>query len=91
MSDNAKRTQVIAQFRAVVVLCAQIAEVHTQIADAMDRGPHLDDLLDIHGKRSAGLIEHLGDVANGMDIVQPEDAWMEPIFDAAHKMFPETA
>ena len=91
MSNNDKRTQVVAQFRAVVALCEQIAQVHKQQADAMEAGADFDVLLNMWGKRSAELMEHLGDVANGMDIVQPEDAWMEPIFQVAHAMFPETA
>ncbi len=85
----AKAVQVGEQFKVVAALCEQIAHVHTELQQMLEAGVG-PDLLESWGQRSATLIEYLGDVVNGMDIVEPEDAWMDPIFNAAHAMFPQT-
>lgn len=89
MSEH-KRNQVADQCKAIAALCTQIAEVYAS-KESLFRSGHMDVLLDQVGKDSAGLMEYLGDTANGMDIVEPEDEWMSPIFEAAHAMFPMTA
>ena len=87
--NEEKRIQVANQCKAIAALCGQIAAVHAGL-ERIFRGGHLDELLDQVGKDTANLMEDLGNVVNNMDIVQAEDAWMEPIFDGAHAMFPVT-
>ena len=88
--SEAKRAQVADQCKAIAALCGQIAEVYA-MKEAMFRGGHIDELLNRVGEDSASLMEDLGNVVNNMDIVEPEDAWMTPIFAGAHSMFPVEA
>ena len=87
---TARRAQVAGQCKAIAALCGQIAEVYTSKAQLFSAG-RLDVLLAQVGSDSAKLMEYLGDRANGMDIVQAEDEWMDPIFAGAHAMFPGDA
>lgn len=88
-----KRTQVAAQYRAVAHMAKALMDVHTQIAPLIAEGiGGVDSILDIQGARSAHIMEVLGDVLNGMDAVDPEeDAWISPVFDEAHRLFPAGA
>lgn len=84
---GASQKQVVLQYRAVAHLANAIARVHTEIAATIKSSP---ELLDLRGKRSAHLMEILGDILNGMDAVDPaEDAWMDPIFKEAHRLWPK--
>lgn len=86
--DDETREQIAKQCDVVVALCQQIAKVHRDNA-AMVRNGHYPTTHEIVGQNSAGHMETLGDIANGMNIVQPEDEWMTPIFEAAHRLFPK--
>lgn len=87
---DAKRRQVAAQYRAVAHLCKQIGHVHEQLA-ALHEGGHSDQLLDTVGTDTAARMEVLGDLANDMDIITDEDAWLNPIFEDAHRRWPTRA
>lgn len=84
-----KRAQVGSQCDVVAKLAEATAQVYGDHAAMLHAG-HMDDLLDHLGQRSAELMELLGDVLNGMDDAMPQDAWMKPIFERAHRMFPVT-
>lgn len=84
----AKRRQVTAQFRVIAHLCKQIGHVHEQLAE-MHEGAYGDKLLDMHGADTAYRMELLGNMANNMDIVTQEDAWVDPIYAEAHKRWPQ--
>lgn len=85
-----KRQQVADQCRAVAHLAKAIWEVYSDKAKIFasdDKGP--DKLVDLVGKWSAGHMERLGDILNGMDAVEEGDDWMIPIFEKAHRLFPQ--
>lgn len=82
-----KREQVGAQCNAIVMQAEALAGVYRDYA-ALFHGGAGEEILDIVGKRTAELMELLGDVLNGMDAVTDEDAVLEPIFERAHIMFP---
>lgn len=83
-----KRRQVTAQFRVIAHLCKQIGRVHEQLAEMHESG-HIPTLLDMHGADTAYRMELLGNMANNMDIVTDEDAWVDPIYAEAHKRWPQ--
>jgi len=64
-----------------------LAEIHEQVALTIHLHPD-DVMLDFRGTRSRYLMEMLGDALNNMDAVADEDAWMNPVFEQARKMFP---
>jgi hypothetical protein len=82
-----KIKQVQDQVRVVKAIAEQIIKVLDDISTHMMRD---EVMVNATGNQSARLMEYLGDFANGMDIVEKEDEWMEPIFKAAHEMFPQT-
>lgn len=84
----AKRRQVTAQFRVIAHLCKQIGRVHEQLAE-MHEAAHIASLLDMHGVDTAYRMELLGNMANNMDIVTDEDAWLDPIYAEAQKRWPQ--
>lgn len=90
MELEEKRRQVADQYRVVSHLARTLAKVHDDIRGIIEKGgvPALDDLLDLQGKRSAHIMEVLGDILNGMDANSEEDDWTYPIFKAAHIAFP---
>lgn len=88
MTDLEKRMQVAAQCRAVVHLATQIALVHSDKAEMFAAG-YQDSLIDFCGDETAGLMETLGDILNGMDAVSAEDKWMDPIFEKANQLWPQ--
>ncbi|AZO45916.1 hypothetical protein EJ076_34955 [Mesorhizobium sp. M7D.F.Ca.US.005.01.1.1] len=45
------------------------------------------DIADIVGKRTAQIMETLGDILNGMDAVTEEDDWTHPIFREANRLW----
>lgn len=83
-----KRKQIAAQYRVVAHLCKQIGHVHEQLAELHDGG-HADQLLDEVGADTAYRMEVLGNMANEMDIVTDEDAWVDPIYAEAQKRWPQ--
>ncbi len=87
MTDISKRMQVAAQCRAVVHLATQIALLHSDQAGLFAAGL-LDNLIELCGDETAGLIETLGNILNGMDAATDEDEWMSPIFEKAQQFWP---
>lgn len=87
-NDEAKRNQVIAQCKAIKHMAAVLSKVYGDFSMMFQSG-HMDTLLEMKGRDSAVVMEWLGDLLNDMDCVQEEDEWMEPIFRAAHEMFPK--
>lgn len=81
--------QIAAQCNVVVHLSQALAEVHADYARmfaAGGKGP--EDIAEIVGKRTATLMEQLGDILNGMDAVSEDDDWTAPIFAKAHELWP---
>ncbi len=85
-----KRKQVAEQCRVVAHLAKAIYEVYNDKAKlfASDaKGP--DELVDLVGNWSAGHMEALGDILNGMDAVEDGDEWTYPIFRKAQELWPQ--
>lgn len=86
------REQLVAQYRVVAHLARQIALVHEQMAEtyAHPEVPLEPGFLDMLGSNTAGRMETLGDMLNGMDAVDDkEDAWVNPVFQVAHATWPQ--
>lgn len=83
------RAQVIAQYRAVAHMAKALAAVHEQMADMFEAAPEASHST-IAGPRSAYIMETLGNILNGMEAVDSdEDAWLDPIFAAARRLWPQ--
>jgi hypothetical protein len=80
------RKQIADQYRAVVHMARALADVHADLWPAIEAG-HCDQILSIQGPRSASIMDRLGDILNGMDANDEADSWLDPVFDAAHKLF----
>lgn len=79
--------QIAHQYRCVTHLCNAIATVHRETEGSIRSFPPgmLDDL----GRRSAGIMETLGDILNGMGANDDaEDAWTHPVFKEAQRRWP---
>ena len=87
---DAKQQQVVDQCKAVSYLATQLASVHTELATIYATNIP-ENILTRVGERTAALMEQLGDVLNGMDAVDEDDRWIDPIFERAHAMFPTAA
>lgn len=86
MNEINKAEQVQRQYQAVARLARSLADVHEEIGPAI---PHMNSgVVELMGKRSACIMETLGDILNGMDAATEDDADMDSIFDAARQMFP---
>lgn len=88
-----RRKQVAEQCKAVAHMAAALAEVYRVKADNFaneaNKGP--DQLVDLVGNWSAGHMETLGNILNGMDAVDgDEDDWMEPVFREAQRLWPQS-
>jgi hypothetical protein len=82
--------QVSDQCRVVAYLATELANVNHDYAVLFAAAdPRMAGIADQVGKRTAELMEYLGDVLNGMDAVSEDSDWLEPIFKQAHLMFPE--
>ncbi len=86
------REQVVAQCRVVAHLARQIALVHEQCAEtyAHPGTPMRDSFIDLVGEQTAQRMETLGNMLNAMDAVTEEDAWVDPVFHAAHATWPQS-
>lgn len=82
MSIEAKRAQVADQCKVVVHLANALAEVHRDSESGVRAGG-LDTILDVIGRRTASIMEDIGDILNGMDAASEEDEWTYPIFEKA--------
>lgn len=83
-----KQKQLAEQCRVVAAIAKAIADVHSDLAKLHVVYPQDDSFVDMVGRWTAERMELLGDMANGMDIVQPEDDWMDPIFRKANELWP---
>lgn len=84
-----KRDQVAAQCRAVAHMATALAHVHSYKAELF-AGGYADSLIELVGNSTASFMETLGDMLNGMDAVDSsEDDWMIPIFEEAHRLWPQ--
>lgn len=87
-----RRTQLIAQCKAVAHMARVLMLMHEDIAKMHTEMPcePLDGLIDIGGERTAFLMEMLGDALNNMDAVDSdEDDWVNPVFHKAHQLWPQ--
>lgn len=82
--------QVSKQYLAVAHLAGALARVHADLAEIVKRDED-PEMIKLRGARSARIMEVLGDILNGMDAVdRDEDAWLDPIFEAAHSLFSQS-
>src|SRR5688572_11265777 len=82
--EAAKKAQLADQYRAIAHMATQIAKVYGELVQVAAHMP-----VSVSGPKSARLLEDLGDAMNADDIVEPSDAWVDPIIRKAHEMFPE--
>lgn len=87
MSD--KRKQAADQCRAVAYMARCIAEIHDDYEDMLRAGG-AEQILEQVGARTARWMERLGDMLNGIDAGKKEDAWMAPVFEEAHRLWPQS-
>jgi hypothetical protein len=80
----AESEQLADQYRAIAHMAKQIARVYDQLVGCAASMP-----INVSGPKSARLLEMLGDAMNADDIVEESDAWVSPIIEKAHEMFPE--
>jgi hypothetical protein len=80
MTNNEKRSQVIDQCKVVAHLADVLAKVHRDYEMLFVDGK-FDNLIDQVGRRTAGIMDDLGDILNGMDAVSADDDWTYPIFE----------
>lgn len=86
---EARRAQVLAQYRAVAHLACGIMECHGRDGEAAHvRAGRMDGVLGPLGRRSHRIIEDLADILQGMDLLLEVDEWVDPVLEAAREMFP---
>lgn len=85
-----KRQQVIDQCKVVAHLATALAKVHHDYITIMAQ-PASESILDQVGERTAGFMEDLGNMLNGMDATDEADDWTAPIFAEAQKLWPAAA
>ena len=74
------------QCLAVVQLASSFAKVYAARAAIVAHDAKLSDLI---GDASASAMEWLGDELNAMDAATEDDGWLDPIFEAAQKRWPQ--
>ena len=92
MDAREKRLQIADQCKVVAYLAKVLADISTDYEKMMrddECAKGMDPISDIVGNRTARQMELLGDILNGMDSAEAEDAWVNPIFERAHTMFPQ--
>lgn len=89
MDTQKKRRQVADQCRVIAYMADIIAKVHSDYARLFQDGAGMEGLEDRVGERTAVLMNTLGDILNGIDAVNEEDAWVNPIMERSRKVFPE--
>lgn len=89
MSTEDKAKQVAAQCQVVAHLATALAGVHAHKSILFERGL-APDLVEMVGEHTARFMETLGDMLNGMDAITDDDAWTDPVFEAAHRLWPAT-
>lgn len=84
-----KREQVAKQCEVVCHLANALRHIHRDHANML-RSEAADILIEQIGNRTAYIMETLGNILNGMDAVDPkEDAWVDPIFREAQRLWPQ--
>ena len=83
MTNEERQRQVLEQCRCVAALARAIAEIHEQLSKHVDA-----NIVDIVGKRTARIMEYLGDELNNMDAATPEDSVWDSTFTNAHLLYP---
>lgn len=83
-----KQKQVSEQCRAVSHLATALAQIHSDYAKMLADGKPNDGFVEQVGKRTAALMETLGEILNGMDAADETDDWMIPIFREAQRLWP---
>lgn len=83
-----KREQVAKQCEVVAHLGGVLAEIGRVNAGLVREG-RFDNILDIVGNWTAHLMDEIANVLNDIDAVGEEDGKYSPVFEAAHKMFPQ--
>lgn len=84
--------QITAQCKVVEHLATELAKVHSDYAAFFAAGGKApEDLANVVGRRTATLMEELGDVLNGMDAVTEDDEWTHPVFKEAQRLWPTEA
>lgn len=75
----------------VKLQCQVVAYLARAIADVFEDHSKFihPELVELRGKLSAGLMDILGDILNGMDACTEDDEWTAPIFDEAHRLWPQ--
>jgi hypothetical protein len=86
-----KREQVAKQCAAVAHMANALAEVHATKAQTIRIGGYGSaEAIEWVGRSTAGLMETLGDILNGMDAVdEQEDSWIDPVMEEAHRLWPQ--
>ena len=88
MAIDEKREQIAKQCDAVTHMATELARVNADYAVILRAG-QMDHLIELVGCRTASLMETLGDILNDMDALDgDEDAWMEPVFAEAQRLWP---
>jgi hypothetical protein len=83
-----EKTQIEKQMMATLHLINKLHVVIDQITVLYFNHKPVDDgILRDWGCRSARILEDLGDMANDMDIVEPEDEWINPIITKARERY----
>ncbi len=89
ITSEEKREQVAKQCEVVAHLARALAQVHIDYV-SMFGNARFDVLIEIIGKRTAYLMETLGDALNNMDAVDADaDGWTFPIFETAQRLWPQ--
>jgi hypothetical protein len=83
------RTQVGAQASVIAHMAKQIAKVYEELCEIYASSSN-ESFLRMVGRDSADRMELLGNMMNNMDIVTDEDAWVDPIFEEANRLWPQT-
>lgn len=88
MSDEFKTDEQVAkQCDAIVHMCKALIEVHSDYARMFREGTTLP--VNQVGRSTAWRMETLGDMLNGMDAVTDEDEFLDPVFEEAHRRWPQ--
>ena len=83
ITDAELSEQTAQQYKAVIHMAKSLLIVHEQtlpLIPAQSRG-----IMELQFFRSAEIMEMLGDTLNGMDAVDEEDAWMDPVFEVRNE------
>lgn len=91
MSRDANRMrQVQDQCKAVAHMARALAEIHDARVELFASSDVTMGLVESIGRRTADLMEVLGDILNGMDAASEEDEWIHPIMKEAQRIWPSS-